>query len=65
MANPTKRCPFKVDPDTKVGLVCENTNCMAFDTVNLSCKILEVIQAKISFKEGGFDASAVSSLINN
>lgn len=65
MAAPTKRCPFKAKFDANTGLTCENTECMAYDSTNETCKILEYIQVKISFKDGGFDPAAVASLINN
>lgn len=65
MAAPTKRCPFKAKFDANEGLVCENTNCMAYDSTNESCKILELTQAYIQHKGGGFDPAAVVSNINN
>lgn len=68
MTAPTHRCPFKTDgaAGTAVGLTCEATACMAYDTTNLTCKILEAVQAYIKMgPANGFDPSAVSSEINN
>ena len=64
MAAPQHRCPFKNNGAN--GLQCEATNCMAYDSVNETCKILEAVEAYIEFGPGkGFDPSLVKSNINN
>ena len=64
MAAPSKRCPFKIKEDDS-GLQCEAANCMAYDTTNETCKILEYYQAMITYKDGGIDPVVVAKLINN
>jgi hypothetical protein len=63
MAVPSTRCLFKVDPDTKVGIICENTNCINYDTVNETCK--SVMANQIYIDQNGLSLSNVASEINN
>ena len=37
MEAPGYRCPYKIDPLTNVGIVCENNNCGAYDAVKGHC----------------------------
>lgn len=63
MSAPTNKCPFK--SSTTAGLACEGTDCMAYDTVNETCKILIAVEAMIQVKNGGIISADMAGLINN
>ena len=63
MAAPTNRCPFKNNAGT--GITCEATDCMAYDSSEETCKILQAIQGKIQYKDGGIDVTTLTANINN
>lgn len=48
MAAPTTRCPFKVNATTNAGITCENTNCIAYDIANESCKLVMAAEKTLS-----------------
>ena len=63
MSAPSNRCPFKVNATTNAGIVCENTNCMAYDETNETCRILMAVNQHLI--ERLLNVTNVKSKINN